>query len=414
MLAVLVRAFLVATFVASGPLVHAQGTPKDAAPGPNDACLACHGDAGAKAASGRSVAVDAKKYASSVHGGMSLPCTACHADVKDGVFPHGDVKPAECTSCHEKAVKEYAATIHGRARAGGNQVAAKCANCHGTHDILKSADAGSRTSRANIEATCAACHGSDQIVQRASLPGGNVASMYHDSIHGQAMAQKTSAREAVPTCTGCHGAHDMRPKSDAESRVARANIPATCGACHMGVKAIWEQSEHGRLRQDRQLHAPGCTDCHSAHQIKQHEDPKFKLAVTDQCGTCHADFAGTYRDTFHGQVTRLGYSQIATCASCHGGHTVLPKDNPASKVSVQNRLATCQQCHPKANANFVSFDPHANKHSPERGQVLFFAGKFMDFLLLGVFSVFGLHTLLWFVRSLKAMRERRGTPPPRS
>jgi hypothetical protein len=40
----------------------------------------------------------------------------------------------------------------------------------------------------------------------------------------------------------------------------------------------------------------------------------------------------------------------------------------------------------------------------------------MDFLLLGVFAFFGLHTLLWFYRSLKVVRERRareraGSPP---
>jgi hypothetical protein len=77
-------------------------------------------------------------------------------------------------------------------------------------------------------------------------------------------------------------------------------------------------------------------------------------------------------------------------------------------------VATCQTCHPKANANFVSFDPHANKHSRERGQLLFFTNKFMEILLLGVFAFFGLHTALWFFRSLKAMRERRGDAPPRS
>ncbi len=50
-------------------------------------------------------------------------------------------------------------------------------------------------------------------------------------------------------CTNCHGAHDMRPKSDPESRVARANIPDTCGSCHMNVKEKWEDSQHGKLRQ---------------------------------------------------------------------------------------------------------------------------------------------------------------------
>jgi hypothetical protein len=377
------------------------------APGPNDACLACHSAADAKAASGKSITVDPAKFGGSVHGSMQLPCTACHADVSADKFPHGDVKPVQCANCHEKAVKEYTATIHGKARAGGNQVAATCTNCHGSHDILKTADPASRTNHANVEKTCAACHGNAEIVQKANLPGGNVANMFHDSIHGQAMAKKTSAQVAVPTCTNCHGAHDMRPKSDPQSRVARENIPGTCGGCHMGVKATWEKSHHGKLRQANVLQAPGCTDCHSTHEIKQHQDPKFQLAVTEQCGTCHADFASTYRDTFHGQVTRLGFTQIATCASCHGGHEVLPKDNPLSKVSAQNRLATCQQCHPKANANFVSFDPHANKHSRDRGQTLFFASKFMDLLLLGVFAFFGAHTLLWFFRSLKVLKERR-------
>ena len=109
-------------------------------------------------------------------------------------------------------------------------------------------------------------------------------------------------------------------------------------------------------------------------------------------------------------MTTLGFAQIATCASCHGAHEVLPADNPLSKVSAQNRLATCQECHPKANVNFVSFDPHANKHERESGLLLYFTGKFMELLLLGVFAFFGLHTVLWFFRSLKAMRRSAARP----
>ena len=414
MIATRLRAFLFCALLGLGLGAAAQQPAKDAAPGPNDGCLMCHGDAGAKAASGKSVAVDAKQFATSVHGSMSLPCAACHTDPGFGQMPHGAVKTAQCDSCHDKAVKDYAATVHGKARSGGNHVAATCASCHGAHDIRKSSDPASRTHRANLEATCAACHGNEAIIKQANLPGGNVAGMFHDSVHGQAMANKTAAKDAVPTCIGCHGVHDIRAKSDPESRVSRANSPAMCATCHAGVKAEWEQSQHGKLRHANVLQAPGCTDCHSTHQITRHGDDKFALGVIDKCGNCHADFAGTYRDTFHGQVTQLGFVQIATCASCHGAHQVLPKDNPLSKVSAQNRLATCQACHPKANANFVSFDPHANKHSRERGQLLFFTNKFMEILLLGVFAFFGLHTALWFFRSLKAVRERRNAAPPRS
>ena len=98
-------------------------TAKDAAPGPNDACLMCHADAGAKSASGKSVAVDAKQFAGSVHGAMSLACTTCHADSAVAQVPHGKVAPAQCASCHDKAVSDYAKTVHGLARAVGKPVA---------------------------------------------------------------------------------------------------------------------------------------------------------------------------------------------------------------------------------------------------------------------------------------------------
>jgi nitrate/TMAO reductase-like tetraheme cytochrome c subunit len=380
---------------------------KDAAPGPNEACMMCHADAGAKSASGKPIAVDAKQFAGSVHGAMSLPCTTCHADAAVTQVPHGKVAPAQCASCHDRAVGDYAKSAHGLARAVGQSAAASCASCHGAHDIRKSSDPASRTHRSNLAATCATCHGNEELARRANLPGGNVAAHYADSIHGRALAKKGAIADVVPVCTGCHGAHDIRGKNDVASRVSRANSPAMCGSCHAAIKMEWEKSQHGKLRQSNVLQAPGCIDCHSAHDITLPSDPRFALGVIDQCGSCHVDFAGTYRDTFHGQVTELGFAQMASCASCHGAHEILPASDPLSKVSAQNRIATCKTCHPKANANFALYDPHANRHERQSGQLLFFTGKFMDLLLLGVFSFFGLHTILWFVRSLKAVRERK-------
>jgi hypothetical protein len=123
--------------------------------------------------------------------------------------------------------------------------------------------------------------------------------------------------------------------------------------------------------------------------------------VIKECGTCHAEYLSTYRDTFHGQVTALGYSRIATCASCHGAHEVLPASNPASKVSKQNRLKTCQACHAGVTANFASFDPHANRHDKARDPIYYWAAKFMELLLFGVFGFFGIHTVFWFYRELR-------------
>ena len=378
----------------------AIAAPAAPAPNPNDTCLACHGDKDAKSAAGKSIAVDAAKFATSVHGGVSLKCTDCHAGVVADKVPHGDkLKPVQCANCHEKAVKEYAATTHSVSRKAGNGAAATCTDCHGSHDIMPSKNPESRTSHANLAATCLRCHGDEAMVTKAGMPGGNIGSKFADSIHGKAL--KGAASKSAPACNGCHGSHDMRPKSDPASRVARGNSPKTCGSCHQPELAAWTGGMHGKLRQDGVLAAPGCTDCHSAHGIQQHETGKFQLEVIKECGNCHADYVKTYRDTFHGQVTALGYSRMATCASCHGAHDVLPASNPASKVSAQNRLQTCQACHPGASANFASFDPHANKHDKARSPLYWYAARFMELLLLGVFSFFGLHTVLWFYRSLR-------------
>jgi hypothetical protein len=173
------------------------------------------------------------------------------------------------------------------------------------------------------------------------------------------------------------------------------------------VKKEWQASQHGKMRQQHVLAAPGCNDCHSAHAIQDHKKPQWQVDVIRECGNCHKENLTTYRDTFHGQVTDLGFVRVATCASCHGAHGVLPKDNPLSKVSPANRVKTCQACHPKANANFALYEPHANKHDKASGVILYYTALFMQLLLAGVFAFFGLHTILWLYRSLHVVAAKR-------
>jgi nitrate/TMAO reductase-like tetraheme cytochrome c subunit len=395
----------------------AEGAQKaERAPGANsanDACLACHKDPSQKSAAGKSIGLDAALHARSVHGGSDFSCTDCHDGLETdkaapaGQSPHGKVSPPECGTCHRKQAREYKATIHGKARAAGKTVAATCSDCHGKHDIAAVKDDAARTSHANIEKTCGACHGNDAVIAKGHIPGGNVAGKYHDSIHGKTVAGKGPKSEKAPTCTDCHGSHDMRPKSDPESSVARAKIPELCGTCHAKILRVFEGSTHGKLKQKGVQMAPGCTDCHSTHSIQQHSLPGWQVDVIRECGNCHLDFIKSYRDTFHGQVTALGFARIATCASCHGSHEILRKDDPNSRVSAKNRLETCRKCHANANANFVLFEPHANKHKKESGVVLYYTTLFMQWLLVGVFLTFGIHTVLWLNRSLRVMAERR-------
>jgi nitrate/TMAO reductase-like tetraheme cytochrome c subunit len=372
------------------------------APPTNDDCLACHGDSSAVRASGTSVAVAADVFGKSSH--APLACVDCHADLaKFSDWPHPEkLQKVDCGSCHDENVKAYRLSVHqetaGRAEGRG----AQCVDCHGSHDIRPSKDPASRTYALNLPKTCATCHSGKHLAG----PAGSVAEDYEDSVHGRGRSR--SGLLVSANCSSCHGSHEIRRKTDPASPVTRANIAGTCATCHEGIVPIYRGSVHGQQVAQGNTAAAVCSDCHTAHRIQRTEVSAWRLAVIDECGTCHVDRIATYRDTYHGKVTELGFTRVAACSSCHGSHNVLPASNAASMVHPQNLVTTCRQCHAQANENFVKYDPHANKHDKERNRGLYWSYRFMQGLLLGVFLFFGVHTVLWFPRSYRA----RGTPPP--
>ncbi len=284
-------------------------------------------------------------------------------------------------------------------------MAATCVSCHGMHDIKSKTDPESRTYHLNIAATCASCHGNQAVIARGHIAIGDVATPFGDSIHGRALSR--SGLLVAPTCSDCHGPHDIRRKSDPASRVALENVPATCGKCHEGIAHQFAGSGHATVLAKGKGGAPACQTCHTAHAIIAADDPAWQLGVVSQCGSCHADKMKTYRDTFHGQVTKLGFRTVAACADCHGNHRILPAGDPASPVARANLIHTCGKCHANANANFVKYDPHADKHNPKRNAALYVASKSMQILLICTFGFFGLHSVLWLGRGMK---ENRGAP----
>ncbi|MCX6551724.1 MAG: cytochrome c3 family protein [Acidobacteria bacterium] len=413
----MIRAFtlccvLILTLV--GPA--AAGTPPQAAPKPptNDDCLACHGDAGAVRGDGRSVAVKPEVFGASIHGAGGVACIDCHADLaKAAEFPHPEkLAPAQCASCHDTAVAAYDTGVHAQARrTSGNLTAATCADCHGSHDIKPSADPDSRTHHLRLIETCGRCHGNEEIIKRGKIAIGNVVDLFRDSIHGKALIK--SGLSVAPTCSDCHGNHDIRRKSDPTSRVFRKSIPDTCSKCHTGVGRLYWESVHGTQVAKGSPLAPVCTSCHTAHDIRRSDVEGWKLEVIKECGTCHEQSLNTYRDTFHGQVTALGYSRVASCADCHGSHHIFPKADARSTVAPANVVTTCKKCHFGATASFAKYDPHGDPENHARNPFLFYTSKFMKMLLFGVFAFFGIHTGLWFARGMQVktagrMRRRKG------
>jgi len=377
---------------------HATATAPHDSPLPPVRCAACHDKS--RAALGEGVHGGAKAQARTPAPG----CAACHGT--HAVRPAAAMSIDTCATCHAQQVQVYRGSVHGRSRQRGDLEAATCRSCHGAaHAVLAKSDPRSPTYHLNLPRTCAKCHADPELVKRHNIPIGNVYQLYMDSIHGRAVSK--SGLLVAANCSDCHGTHGIKPHTDPTSRVFPANVPGTCGACHAGVQAAYAQSVHGRALAKGVSTAPVCTDCHTAHQIRRVEGAPWQLDVIRECGSCHVESLRTYRDTFHGKVTTLGFARVAKCADCHGAHTILPAADPASSVAPANIVATCRQCHPGATARFAEFHPHADPENKTKFPKLYYSYLVMTTLLIGTFAFFGLHTILWLPRSF-VERFRRG------
>ena len=226
------------------------------------------------------------------------------------------------------------------------------------------------------------------------------------SVHGKALAVGNTA---APTCQDCHGSHIIYLARDDRSDTARLKIPSLCSRCHLKEYDDYRRSIHGKMLLERHdARAATCFDCHMEHLIPKTDEETWKLELIKQCGRCHTEQMNTYRKTFHGKVTRLGYTTVAKCQDCHGAHMVLAIKDPGSTVSPANIVNTCRSgnCHPKATTSFTKFYAHAEESNRARYPMLYYVYMFMTALLVCVFGFFFMHTFLWAYRSLRERMKR--------
>lgn len=234
--------------------------------------------------------------------------------------------PGQCGVCHPDVRVAFESSIHHRE--GGD-----CTDCHGgdrgTLDVAK-AHRGkfvARPARRDVPALCASCHSDVARMRPYNLPTDQHA-LYQTSRHGQRLASG-DARAAV--CTDCHGAHDILPPEDPASRVARRNIPATCGRCHGDSTLMARYGHRDDPHADylRSVHAsalleagnpraPECTSCHGVHGAA----PPGVGDVNKVCGGCHEPARRYFLEGPHG--TGMRAAGLPECAACHGNHAITP------------------------------------------------------------------------------------------
>lgn len=203
-------------------------------------CLGCHTDERIVARHNLPRSSVIVAYQMSVHGDAVMrgsqkapTCGDCHgshgAGPLDGKASQEPFKiPELCGRCHRAELEEYRSSVHGLAVAGGDRESPTCTDCHGEHLIQARTEPSSTVARKNIPRTCSACHEALDIQTKHKLPQKRLET-FETSFHGTlTRLGKTYAAE----CASCHGYHDIRPSTDPASRVNRANLRKTCGACH--------------------------------------------------------------------------------------------------------------------------------------------------------------------------------------
>lgn len=212
-----------------------------------------------------------------------------------------------------------------------------------------------------------------------------------------------ASRHGQLDCTGCHVGFKPGPHDEAQTegwqRMARLE---SCRSCHADVFLMYEGSFHGTLTFDAESgDTPVCADCHTPHNIVGPETLEFRRSIIDLCSRCHGGREQTYLDSYHGKAFVLGKTDTATCTDCHGGHRILQASDPESRVNQANLVATCGECHPGANGNFVRFMVHVNPRDPRDSFWVFLFWLAYVLLIAAVFTFGGVHTVLYIYRGIK-------------
>jgi nitrate/TMAO reductase-like tetraheme cytochrome c subunit len=352
-------------------------------------CQLCHGEVELlrqhvpTLAEAERLAVTDDVIARSAHAEES--CASCHTGYSR--WPHSiDGTTESCISCHEEQNELFEASVHAHPGAEALEPA-RCADCHGTHDIRTVAELGETPGIRTMNSTCVSCHETQVLI---------TTDPHADSV----------------SCASCHLPHATRGVDEARSGVAPLVQAETCGACHEDAAAAFPSDGHGAALAESGLQTipaldsvgyeapPTCTTCHGGHGMLAVDDPAATVLHVDGCAACHADEGDRYFGTYHGKATALGSKVVASCDDCHGAHGIYASSEPESWVHESQLIETCGSCHEHARPAFITYDSHPNPLDADRNKPLFFSFVMMNTLLLGVLVVFGLHTLLWWVRIL--------------
>ncbi|HLE13060.1 MAG: hypothetical protein A2504_07370 [Bdellovibrionales bacterium RIFOXYD12_FULL_39_22] len=299
-----------------------------------------------------------------------------------------------CRNCHLPQDNTFHSSAH-----GPKLLCTDCHNDYGGFPHEKRHFENKRQYSLDKVKTCQRCHYSHYT--RAL-----------DSVH---YVQLKAGNLDAAMCTDCHGHHDIKRPG-----ATRTDITKRCAKCHDDIDKVYRQSIHGSaMANENNQDVPVCTDCHTSHEIKEHNDSSFHINAYKTCGRCHGDqekmeryglntnILTSYLDDFHGASNRI-YSQqkqhseklIAACYDCHGVHDIKSKKESQTHEEARAKIVQmCKKCHLNATPSFsnawLSHYPPTLKSAPLVWLVKWFYRIMIPLAIIGLI----LHILLHIWRA---------------
>lgn len=189
--------------------------------------------------------------------------------------------------------------------------------------------------------------------------------VYKESVHARKKVEDDLDADK-PYCITCH----TNPLYNPDEKEAPKHIVDRCVACHEdeAFARKWYNHTSRRIREVKRSPREVVALCSTCHGDQELIDRHLKAAEKEgrELGEKFEIAAESYKDSFHGKVTKYGGMKSANCLDCHASqedyyvsvHALRPSRDPESPVHEDNRVNTCRQCHETADENYAALDPH--------------------------------------------------------
>jgi hypothetical protein len=187
---------------------------------------------------------------------------------------------------------------------------------------------------------CLLCH--SQSGREWVLPSGEVLSLTVDDNMLDASVHGRYNPEGALLCSDCHVDHRFPHEPQASQTIREFQLEryASCRNCHEDQYSHAQDSVHGEALRAGRIDAATCVDCHGGHNILPPDQPRQRVSIT--CGNCHGAVFEMYRGSVHGEALLDGGNpDVPTCVDCHGVHDI-------ERTETEFRVGSpdvCAQCH---------------------------------------------------------------------